>query len=180
MRRRSPTHRPLRRARLGVTAALLALAGCATLGTGEPIEVQLVSLTPLPSTAFEHRLRVDLRLRNPNNRSYEIEGVRFLLDVNGERLASGLSNDRATLPRLGEVVIAGDDHHLAARSREPDRRTGQPAAAALRVRAARQGLPEGRVGQHPVRAQRLGGRSDPAPRANAPAPPASTTPPGRR
>jgi LEA14-like dessication related protein len=83
----------------------VAITGCATLGGGEAIEVQLVSLTPLPSTAFEHRLRVDLRLRNPNNRAYEIEGVRFLLDVNGERLASGMSSERATLPRLGEVVV---------------------------------------------------------------------------
>ena len=82
------------------------LAGCATLGVGgEPIEVQLVSLTPLPSTAFEHRLRVDLRLRNPNNRAYAIEGLRFLLDVNGSRLASGVSSESATLPRLGEVVV---------------------------------------------------------------------------
>jgi len=82
------------------------LSGCASLGVGgEPVEVQLVSLTPLPSTAFEHRLRVDLRLRNPNNRAYEIEGLRFVLDVNGSRLASGVSSESATLPRLGEVVV---------------------------------------------------------------------------
>lgn len=81
-------------------------AGCASWGVGaEPVEVSLVALTPLPSTAFEHRLRVDLRLRNPNNRAYEIEGVRVLLDVNGRRLASGVSNERTTLPRLGEVVV---------------------------------------------------------------------------
>jgi len=82
------------------------LVGCASLGVGgEPVEVQLVSLTPLPSTAFEHRLRVDLRLRNPNNQAYEIEGLRFVLDVNGSRLASGVSSETATLPRLGEVVV---------------------------------------------------------------------------
>ena len=82
------------------------LSGCASLGVGgEPIEVQLVSLTPLASTAFEHRLRVDLRLRNPNNHAYEIEGLRFVLDVNGRRLASGVSSETATLPRLGEVVV---------------------------------------------------------------------------
>jgi LEA14-like dessication related protein len=89
-----------------VAGLLVAFAGCASIGAGrEPIEVHLVSLTPLPSTAFEHRLRVDLRLRNPNDRAYEIDGLRFLLDVNGERLASGISNERATLPRLGEVVV---------------------------------------------------------------------------
>jgi LEA14-like dessication related protein len=89
---------------LGLCCALL--SGCASLGVGgEPVEVQLVSLTPLPSTAFEHRLRVDLRLRNPNNQAYEIEGLRFVLDVNGSRLASGVSSEISTLPRLGEVVV---------------------------------------------------------------------------
>jgi LEA14-like dessication related protein len=102
---------PLGFASLRGTLAVLVLgcallSGCASLGVGgEPIEVQLVSLTPLPSTAFEHRLRVDLRLRNPNNHAYEIEGLRFVLDVNGSRLASGVSSETATLPRLGEVVV---------------------------------------------------------------------------
>jgi hypothetical protein len=81
-------------------------AGCASLGLGaEPIEVNLVGLTPLPSTAFEHRLRVDLRLRNPNPRAYRIDGLRFRLLVNGERLASGQAEVEAELPRLGEVVV---------------------------------------------------------------------------
>jgi LEA14-like dessication related protein len=87
-------------------AVALAGAGCASLGLGaEPIEVNLVGLTPLPSTAFEHRLRVDLRLRNPNPRAYRIDGLRFRLLVNGERLASGQAEVEAELPRLGEVVV---------------------------------------------------------------------------
>jgi LEA14-like dessication related protein len=83
------------------------LAGCASLGLGvEPIEVNVVDLTPLPSTAFEHRLLVQLRLRNPNDRGFEVDGLRFVLDVNGERLASGVTDQTTTLPRLGETVIA--------------------------------------------------------------------------
>src|SRR5690606_27949138 len=57
------------------------------------------------STAFEHRLRVDLRLRNPNPRAYRIDGIRFRLLVNGERLATGQAEAEAALPRLGEVVV---------------------------------------------------------------------------
>jgi hypothetical protein len=88
-------------------AAGIGTGGCASLGLGaEPIEVNLVGLTPLPSTAFEHRLRVDLRLRNPNPRGYRIDGLRFRLDVNGLRLASGQSELEAELPRLGEVVVS--------------------------------------------------------------------------
>ncbi len=107
MRRRSTPR--CARARVLLMACLAAAGaalGCASVGAGrEPIEVNLVQLAPLPSTAFEHRLRVDLRLRNPNNRDYEIDGLRFVLDVNGQRLASGVSNEPATLPRLGEVVV---------------------------------------------------------------------------
>jgi LEA14-like dessication related protein len=109
MKRRS-TMRSARARVLLVTllagAAGTLLPGCASVGAGrEPIEVNLVQLAPLPSTAFEHRLRVDLRLRNPNNREYAIDGLRFVLDVNGQRLASGVSGETATLPRLGEVVV---------------------------------------------------------------------------
>jgi hypothetical protein len=91
---------------LALAACTLAGGGCASLGIGaEPIEVNLVGLTPLPSTAFEHRLRVDLRLRNPNPRAYRIDGVRFRLYVNGQRLASGMADVEAELPRLGDVVV---------------------------------------------------------------------------
>ena len=91
---------------LWISSALVSLAACATFGGVEPIDVNVVSLTPLPSTAYEHRLRVGLRLRNPNDRAYQIDGVRFVLDVNGRRLASGVSDQKATLPRLGEAVVS--------------------------------------------------------------------------
>ena len=101
---------PRARLRAPIATALcgvaLALAGCTTMSGGEPIEVNVVRIAPLASTAFEHRVRVDLRLRNPRNRDYQIEGVRFLLDVNGRRLASGVSSDAATLPRLGETIVS--------------------------------------------------------------------------
>lgn len=108
MRRRSQILWSRHRAPHAFAAALcaIALVGCATLGAGrEPIEVRLVSITPLPSTSFEHRLRVDLRLRNSNDRTYEVEGLHFLLDVDSEHLAPIISSERATLPRHGELVI---------------------------------------------------------------------------
>ncbi len=90
-----------------VAAALgLGLAGCASLGIGlRPLEANLVDLEPLESTAFEQRFRVLLRLRNPNDRPVEIDGLRFQLSFNGERLATGLSDQAVTLPRLGDAVV---------------------------------------------------------------------------
>lgn len=108
MKRRSMQRRYARvlRVLLLAGAAAAGIAGCASVGMGgDPIEVNLVQLAPLPSTAFEHRLRVDLRLRNPNNREYEIDGLRFVLDVNGQRLATGVTSEPVILPRLGEVVV---------------------------------------------------------------------------
>lgn len=104
MERRSTTRAKLR-VRVAALLALVAASGCASMVSREPIEVHVVRITPLASTAFEHRLRVDLRLRNPNERAYEIDGLRFVLDVNGRRLASGMASESATLPRLGETIL---------------------------------------------------------------------------
>jgi len=87
----------------------LALAGsvaCAVLGPGiEPPEVHVIGLTPLEQTLFEYRVRVDLRLRNPNDFPLECDGIDFELVVNGTPLTRGLSNEAFTLPRLGEQVV---------------------------------------------------------------------------
>ena len=91
---------------LWIACALVPLGGCVGAGLGaQPIEVSVAGLTPLPSTSYEHRLRLDLRLRNPNDRAFQIDGIRFVLDVAGHRLASGVSEQKASLPRSGEVVI---------------------------------------------------------------------------
>ena len=158
----------------------VALAGCATLGGGEPIEVQLVSLTPLPSTAFEHRLRVDLRLRNPNNRAYEIEGLRFLLDVNGQRLASGLSSERATLPRLGEVVVPVTTTTSLLDLVNQIVVLGSQEQPHFEYDLHGKVFLAGSWGSIPF--QRTGSDADLIPRraSNAPAAPAPTAPPGRR
>ena len=56
------------------------------------------------STAFEQRLKVDLRIRNPNDADLDVTGMDFRLELNGKRLARGLSNKSFTVPRLGETV----------------------------------------------------------------------------
>jgi LEA14-like dessication related protein len=82
-------------------------SGCASLiGSLEPPEVYVTSLAPLDASLFEQRLRIDLRIRNPNNAPLEISGIEFELDVNGAPLARGLSNEEITVPRLGESVIS--------------------------------------------------------------------------
>lgn len=110
MKRRFEFHRGgVSRAHFRDLALLLAggaLVACASLGIGlEPLEANLVELRPLESTAFEQRFEMRVRLRNPNDHAVEIDGLRFELEVNGRRLATGLSDQRVTLPRLGETVL---------------------------------------------------------------------------
>jgi len=92
-------------ARLTALLALLVLAGCASLSTLEPPEVRVTSLELLEPAqgSLEQRFAVGLRLINPNNRALTVDGLDFDLDLNGRRLARGVTNRAFELPRLGEA-----------------------------------------------------------------------------
>jgi LEA14-like dessication related protein len=91
------------------SAGVLLLAttiGCAGwFAAGEPPDVLVTNIAPLDSTAFEQRLQVGLRIRNPNDHDLQVTGMDFRLDLNGTRLARGLSNQDFAVPRLGEAVV---------------------------------------------------------------------------
>ena len=84
-----------------------ATAGCAAwFAKGESPEVLVTNVTPLDSTAFEQRLKVDLRVRNPTDSDLQVTGMDFRLELNGKRLARGLSNQDFTVPRLSDAVVS--------------------------------------------------------------------------
>ncbi|GAB4224929.1 MAG: hypothetical protein Tsb0032_30370 [Kiloniellaceae bacterium] len=91
----------------GAAAAglLLALAACST---GDPVapQVRMVDLRLLEGGVFEQRFQIDLRIGNPNDFDLPLDGLTFDLDVNGENFARGFSNERVTVPRLGEETIS--------------------------------------------------------------------------
>lgn len=88
---------------------LAAMAGCASwFIKGEAPEVLVTNLTPLESTPFEQRLKVDLRIRNPNEYDLQVTGLDFRLELNGKRLARGFGNKEFTVPRLSDVVVSVD------------------------------------------------------------------------
>ncbi|MGI9592581.1 MAG: LEA type 2 family protein [Myxococcota bacterium] len=98
--------------RLGAAAGAIALliAGATACHSpiGEPLEppeVTLVNVTPVAATAFEQRVKVVLRLTNPNNRDLAIEGLRFSLELNEQPFTRGVSDEGVTLPRLGEETL---------------------------------------------------------------------------
>ena len=81
--------------------------GCVSLFLqAEPPEVLVTDVTPLESTIFEQHLRVNLRVRNPNDFELRVTGLDFTLDLNGQRLARGLTSQTLTIPRLSDAVMA--------------------------------------------------------------------------
>lgn len=86
---------------------LLLLSGCASwFIKGEPPDVLVTNMTMLDATAFEQRLQIDLRIRNPNDFDLAVTGIDFTLSVNGKRMARGLGNQEVTIPRLSDAVIS--------------------------------------------------------------------------
>ncbi len=97
----------MRLAMTTLSVSLLLASGCAGwLSHGEPPEVSVINLAPLDGTAFEQRLQVDLRIRNPNDYDLDVRGIDFRMDLNGKPFARGLGNRELTVPRLGEAVVS--------------------------------------------------------------------------
>jgi LEA14-like dessication related protein len=91
------------RAALALLAAAF-LAACAGF-LGQPVEVSVVGIEPLPGQGMEGRFLVKMRVQNPNDRPIEFDGIHVELDVRGSRLATGVSDARGTVPRFGESVL---------------------------------------------------------------------------
>jgi LEA14-like dessication related protein len=94
------------RAVLFAISLSFAVVGCATVNDAVPLKVNLVNITPASSGVFEQRFIVDLRLSNPNDFAIPLDGLSFEMNVNGEYFATGLSNQRVTIPRLATAVVS--------------------------------------------------------------------------
>jgi LEA14-like dessication related protein len=83
----------------------VALAGCAVLPSRDPLNIDVAGIDALPSEGLEIRLAVRVRIQNPNDAAVEYSGAALDLDLNGRRLASGVSGEGGTVPRYGESVL---------------------------------------------------------------------------
>ena len=82
---------------------LVSLAGCAQY---KPVDVFVIGLQSTEGSPLEQRIRVDLRIQNPNDQPIDAHGMQIRLDVNGARLARGVSDATFTIPRLGETTTS--------------------------------------------------------------------------
>jgi LEA14-like dessication related protein len=96
----------MRLARLLLLSLALLMSACAGLAMRDPVNVDVVGIEPLPGQGMEGRFLVKLRIQNPNEQPVDFDGVYVELEVRGMRLASGVSDERGTVPRFGESVLA--------------------------------------------------------------------------
>jgi LEA14-like dessication related protein len=90
---------------LFVLYLLLGLGGCASLPNRDPLVVDVAGIESLPGEGREIRLRVAIRIQNPNDTPIDYSGTALDLNLNGRRAASGVSDATGTVPRYGETVI---------------------------------------------------------------------------
>ncbi len=96
----------LRRCLLSLTVAAGMLAACSGLpGVVEPPSVSVAGIGLASPGLFEQELRLDLRVKNPNRFSLDIEGVRFDLALAGAEFAEGFTRAGFELPALGEAIV---------------------------------------------------------------------------
>lgn len=84
---------------------LTSLGGCALLPPSDPLRIDLVNLEPLPAQGMEVRVTAVLRVQNPNNDAIDYNGLSLELNVNGQPLASGVSDQSGQVPRYSEALL---------------------------------------------------------------------------
>ncbi len=91
---------------LALAAASMVLTGCASLTGAEAVRVNVVGLEPLPGELMEARMALKLRVQNPGDVAVDYDGISVELDVRGNSFASGVSPEKGSIPRFGEVLIS--------------------------------------------------------------------------
>src|SRR5262245_28814959 len=81
------------------------LGACATLPGQEPLQVTVADIESLPGEGLEVRMLVKLRVQNPNDSAVDFDGVYVKVEVLDNTLATGVSDQRGTVPRYGETIV---------------------------------------------------------------------------
>src|SRR5688572_31415818 len=79
------------------------LSACSTLAPQlEAPSLNVVGMELLESDIFQQRVKLTLRVQNPNDRELPVKGVSTQVELNGEEFATGVSSAQFTVPALGE------------------------------------------------------------------------------
>ncbi len=82
------------------------LASCAALQPEiDPPKVSLQSFKALPVEGAAPRFEIKLRIANPNKQSFDIAGISYSVEIQGQELISGVTNDVPPLAAYSEEVV---------------------------------------------------------------------------
>lgn len=90
---------------LGALLLVLTLSACALFQGRDPVNISVIGIDPLPGQDLELRMAVKLRVQNPNETPIDFDGVALNLEVNGQPLAAGVSDQRGSIGRYSEQVL---------------------------------------------------------------------------
>ncbi|MBQ24088.1 LEA type 2 family protein [Alcanivorax sp.] len=90
---------------LWMVMSLLILSGCQSLAGLESPEVSVSGINLNSFNLFEQEWGLTLRARNPNDRELTLNSLDYEIYVNGEKFARGLTNERITLPAMGDAQV---------------------------------------------------------------------------
>jgi LEA14-like dessication related protein len=82
------------------------LGACAGMPGRDALQVTVADIESMPSEGMEMRMRVKLRVQNPNDTPVDYDGVYLKLDVQDKTFATGVSDERGSIPRFGEAVVS--------------------------------------------------------------------------
>jgi len=100
-----PVHLPrLLRNAIGLLL-VLTLSACALFQGRDPVTINVIGIDPLPGQDLELRMAVKLRVQNPNETPIDYDGLALNLEVNGQPLAAGVSNQHGRIERFSEEVL---------------------------------------------------------------------------
>jgi LEA14-like dessication related protein len=85
------------------------LAGCSALVPQlETPKLSVVNVEVTKTELWEQRMKVRLRVQNPNDRSLPVKGLTARLEVAGEEFATGVTAASFEVPALGEAEFDMD------------------------------------------------------------------------
>lgn len=90
---------------LAVSLAVMS-AACSTMPKEyEMLRVHIADMTPKDMAIFEQRFDVKLRIQNPNEVEFSINGLKFDIELNERDFANGMSGEHVVVPRFGSEVV---------------------------------------------------------------------------
>ena len=84
---------------------LLSLSACALFPNRDPLNINVVGFEPLQSQDMEVRFAVKIRVQNPNETAIDYNGIALNLEVNGQPLAAGVSDQSGRIGRFSEGAL---------------------------------------------------------------------------